>query len=368
MERFARGQWSDRQILDALRGRDGSQTIRFRADILRNNATDRAVTIAPGSSVSLDKDAAIGRTARLSFYEPLNWLKEEIKPYMLLRMGDQYAEFPLGVFIPSTPRRNGTDGANEWTVEAYDRTVILAEDGLDEPLYIAAGTLYLDAVQNILVSAGATNVMIADHVDTALPADREFEVGFSKLEVANILLSEINFNPIHCDVDGRFVLSTFKEPSSDKVDFAYAADALSIISTDTSAETDYIGMPNIFIAICSNPDLNEDYRSVYVNDNPASPFSTAQRGRRIVSEVYRPDQIASQADLDAYVRRIAYEQILSASETATFSTALMPVHGRGDTLAIRHPDVDGVFAETKWTIPLEAGAQMEHIARKVVLL
>ena len=368
MERFARGQWADRQILDALRGRDGAQMVRFRADILRNNARDRAVTIAPGSSVSLDKDAAIGRTARLAFYEPLDWLKDEIKPYMLLRMGDEYAEFPLGVFIPSTPLRDGADGANEWHVEAYDRTVILAEDGLDEPLYIAAGTLYLDAVQNIFVGAGITNVMIMDYVETVLPADREFEVGTSKLDVVNTLLSEINFNPVYCDADGRFVLSAFKEPSPDKVDFVYSADELSIISIDTSSETDYYGLPNVFIAICSNPDLNEDYRSVYVNDNPASPFSTAQRGRRIVSEVYRPDQIASQADFDLYIRRIAYEQLLSASETVMFSTALMPVHGRADTLAIRHPDINGAFVASGWTLPLEPGAQMEHTARKVVLL
>lgn len=368
MERFERGQWTDSQILDALRGRDGSQTILFRADIIRNNAKVREITIAPGSSISTNADAAIGRTARFTLYEPLDWLKEEIKPYMLLQMGSEYAEFPLGVFIPSTPRRVGTDGANEWIVEAYDRTVILAEDGLDAPLYLAAGTLYLDAVEDMLAGAGVSNVTILDYTTTVLPADREFEIGMSKLDVINVLLSEINHNPIHCDVDGRFVLSAFKQPTPDRIDFTYTADALSIISTDTSAETDFYGMPNVFLAICSNPDLDVDYMSVYTNDNPASQFSTIQRGRRIISQTYQPDQIASQEDLDAYIRRIAFEQMQTASETVSFRTALMPIHGRGDTLAIRHPNVDGVFAESGWTISLEAGAEMEHTARRVVLI
>lgn len=368
MEQFARGQWTDRQILDALLGRDGAQTILFRADILRDNAKDREITIAPGSSVSMNADADIKRTARFTLYEPLDWLNEEIKPYMLLQIGDQYAEFPIGVFIPSTPRRNGSDGANEWTIEAYDRTVILAEDGLDEPLYIQAGTLYLDAIQDVLVSTGIENIMVQDYVYTVIPADREFEIGQSKIDVVNALLSEINFNKIYCDVDGRFVLSAFKEPSPDRIDFTYTADALSIISADTSAETDFYGMPNVFIAVCSNPDLDIDYRSVYVNDNPLSEFSTVQRGRRIISEVYQPDQIASQVDLDAYIRRIAFEQTQTASETVSFRTALMPVHGLLDTLEIRHPDINGVFSESSWTLPLEAGAEMDHIARRVVLI
>ena len=371
MEQFARGQWTDRQILDALRGRDGVQSILFRVDILRDNAKVREVSLAPGGSVSLDKDAAIGRTARFALCEPIDWLAEQIKPYMLLRMDastPQYAEFPLGVFIPSTPKRSSSDGVNEWAVEAYDRTVILAEDGLDEPLYIAAGTKYLDAIQNVVVSAGITDLMTSDYVDAALPADREFELGQSKLDIINALLSEINFNPIHCNADGIFVISAYKEPSPDKIDFTYAADALSSISADTSAETDFYGLPNVYIAVCSNPDMNANYRSVYINDNPTSPFSTVQRKRRIISEVYRPDQIASQDDLDVYVRRRAYENTLSASEIVTFSTALMPVHGRADTLAIRHPDIKGVYAESNWTLPLDAGAEMEHTARRLILL
>lgn len=369
MERFARGQWTDREILDALRGRSGAQVIKFRADVLQNNAKAREITLAPGGSVSMDKTAGICRTARLALYEPMDWLTEEIKPYMLLRMGNgMYAEFPLGVFIPSTPGRSSASGANEWAGEVYDRTVILEEDGLDEPLYITAGTKYLDAAQEVLVSAGIENVMIADYVDTVLPADREFEIGQSKREVINTLLSEINYNPIHCDVEGQFVISAYREPSPDAVDFTYAADELSIISRDTSSETDFYHMPNIFIAVCSNPDIDEDYRSVYVNDNPISQFSTVRRGRRIISEIYQPDQIASQADLDAYIRRMAYERMLEAGETVTFPSALMPVHGREDTLALQHPDVSGVFVETAWTLPLDASAEMAHTVRRVVLM
>ena len=342
---------------------NGSVSVRFRADILRGGAKDREVTLAPGGSVTLDTDGNILRTARLNFYEPLDWLNEEVKPYIMTGG----AEYPLGVFIPSTPARSSTDGQNTWSVEAYDRTIILAEDGFDEPYYIAAGTGFISAVEAILTTAGTTTMLIADYVDTVLPADREFEIGTTKLEAINTLLSEINYNPIYCDAEGRFVVEAYSEPSPANVDISYIADKKSLIALDTTTETDYYAMPNVWISVCSNPDMDTDYQSVYVNDNPLSEFSTVQRGRRILSEIYQPEQIASQSDLDAYIRRTAYEKMLKASETARFQTALNSKHGRANDIAIQHPDVNGVFRESSWTIPLEIGL-MSHTARRVVLM
>lgn len=410
MEKLARGIWSAQQILDALQGRTGSQEIQFRYDVIRGGARLKSVT-AEGV-VSLNRFADIQRTARFTLYDELDWLLDEIKPYMLLRMEDvitassidistwdardalgwtwdewdargltwdeldsgvigsttrekQFAEFPLGVFVLSTPTRESINAVTVWHVEAYDHTVILAEDSLDEPLFIAAGTPYIDAVQSVLVGAGIVDIMIADYVDTDLPTDREFEVGTKKQAVVNALLSEINFDPIYCDAEGRFVLSAYKEPSLSAVDFTYRADELSVIARDTTSEADFYNVPNVFIAVCANPELDEDYRTVWVNDSPLSRLSTIRRGRRIVSEIYQPDAIASQEDLDAYIRRIAFEQN-QIYEQLTFYTALMPIHGRAEVLAINHPDVDGVFVETGWDLPMTHSEQMTHYTRRLV--
>jgi hypothetical protein len=415
MERFARGQWSDNEILGALSGKDGTLEITFRADVLKNGVKTREAELAPGGEVTMEVDNEIARKATIVLYEEIDPLDEEIKPYMLLRMDDltvgvtivvqtcaerdaldytcaqwdaldyscaeldagvissgtrikQYAEFPLGVFIAATPTRTSEDGAEVWSIEAYDRTIILSEDGFEAPYYIAAGEKYIDAVVDILVSAGITNVVISDYSETRLPADREFDVGTTKLEAANALLSEISYNPVYCDVEGRFVIEAHKEISPARIDFTYRADDMSTIGLNTESETDYYQVPNVFIATCTNPDLDVDYRSVYINDNPASAYSTVRRGRRIISEIYQPEQIAGQEELDAYIRREAYERIQAAGETITFATALMPVHGRADTIALQHPDASGTFREIAWTLPLEAGGEMEHVARRAVML
>ncbi len=280
------------------------------------------------------------------------------------QLSKQYVEFPLGVFVLSTPTRKSGKALNVWDIEAYDHTVILSEDSITEPLYFAAGTLYLDVIQSVLVAASITDVLISDYADTVLPSDREFEIGTKKLSIINILLSEINFNAIYCDANGKFVLSAYKEPTI-APDFTYRADDLSLIARDTSSEADFYNVPNVFMAICSNPDLDSDYRAVWENNSPVSRLSIPSRGRRIVSEIYQPDAIASQEELDAYIRRIAFEAN-QVYEKLTFTTALMPIHGRAEVLEINHPDIDGIFVESEWALPLSAEEQMTHTARRLV--
>jgi hypothetical protein len=366
MIKAARGVWSDREIKDALCAVSGSQCVKFRYDVLRGGV--RRASVHAEGSVSFNRFNEIQRTARFTLHEEIDWLLDEIKPYMLLRMPNgEFAEFPLGVFILSTPNRSSANSLTTWTVEAYDRTVILAEDSLVEPLYFAAGTAYLDAVQSVLVGAGVSQVLISDSADTVLAADREFEPGTKKIEVVNALLSEINFNPIYCDAEGRFVISKYREPGLLDAGWVYAADKTSIIGRDTQSNLDYFNMPNVFIAACSNPDLEEDYVSVWTNDNPVSKFSTVQRGRSIVSDIYQPDQITSQEDLDAYIRRIAFEAN-QVYEPIRFITALNPLHERADVLSLQHPDATGVFVESSWSFPLAASGQMTHEARRLVVL
>lgn len=379
MLKLARGGWTDKEIFNALRGQGGSRQVKFRFDVLQNGAKIKEINAS--GSIDFNRFAEIQRAGTFKLTEELDWLHDEIKPYMLLRMPDkvnadnigttmrdeQYAEFPLGVFVLSSPSRQSDNGYTEWTVAAYDHTVILKEDSITEPLFLPAGTKYITAIQSILVSANVANVFIKNFTDAKLQTDREFEIGTTKLSIANSLLGEINFNPVRCDSNGQFLISKYQEPSPDNIDFTYAADELSVISRDTESNQDFYSVPNIFIAVCSNPELDKDYRSVFVNDSPSSALSTVSRGRRITSEIYQPSTVLSQEALDTYIRRIAFEEN-QVYEQLTFTTAIMPIHESGNVLAIRHPDVTGIFIESSWTITLSADGQMTHTARRLVTI
>lgn len=401
------------EILRALYGADGSIFLDFRVDILQDGIKAKEVSLAPGGTVSLSADADIKRTCALGLYEPVNLLTDEIRPVMLVRSASgtgistgtikswaqfdalgmswaeledaglifdssgamaleiahedpQWAEYPLGIFIPTTQKKVMEGAGVTYQIEAYDRTVILMEDAIDEPLYFAGGTSYLSNIESVLVSAGAASVVVEDEVQTILPASREFDIGTTKMDIINELLAEINFSPIFCDENGNFIIRKAETGTSGEVTHTYEADELSVIKWDTELEDDLYSVPNVFIAVCANPDMDTDLRSVYVNDDENSIFSTVRRGRRIVGEIYQPEQISSQSDLDAYVARQAYLRTQEASETITFITALMPTHGLNDLVQIVHPTAVGLFRETEWEMELSADGAMTHMAKRAV--
>lgn len=412
---LARDGLTDRQIREALHGRHGRQIYRFRYELQAGGARVRDLNVTEGS-VSLDRSNSIQRGADLVIHDSgIDWLKNTIKIFMGLLVMGRWVEWPLGVFIPSTPTKvtesvrtvkqydhrvedfsffdasweeigdmtwkeidagwirrrvllsEGLAETAHFEVECYDRTVILAEDAFTGRYFVPAGTKYLEAAQSILVTSGIERVLVTRDVPTAIPVDREWDIGTSKLEMVNTLLEEINYNPVYCDADGNMVLSPYVEPAVSGVSYTYAADEMSVISPELSMTQDFYSVPNVFVATSSNPDLAQDFRAVYVNDNPASALSTVQRGRTIVSNVYTVDAVASQEELDAYIRKQAFEAN-QVFENIDFTTALMPFHGSGDVLALDHPAAKGVYQELSWEMDLSADGDMTHTARKLVML
>ena len=102
-----------------------------------------------------------------------------------------------------------------------------------------------------------------------------------------------------------------------------------------------------------------------VNDNPASKKSTFKRGMRITS-VERVDNIASQADLQAYANKRRNESLL-ATRTITFYTLAEPGHGVGDILALTHDEIGGIYLETGWSVTMQPGSLMTHSAKRTVI-
>ncbi len=389
-------------MTDALHARDGCRRVEYRFDILRDGIPAGTLD-AESASLACNKDDAINRSMQIVVRstEGLDLLSDRIRPIMRMLAGRTYRaatwreinaavrswrqihtarmswrqiseaiqaeswdEYPMGVFIPTTPTYTRGGGARQAKIECYDVTVVLREDCITERLFFAVGTEYLDAVTQILLSAGIGRTQIVPSAKTLL-SDREFEIGTSKLDICNTLLSEINYNPVRSDANGAIVLTPYVRPTMAQVMHEYRADELSIIAPEITEETDLYNVPNVFIAVVSNPDLDEDLVSTYVNDDPASPLSTVRRGRRIVSNIYQPDAIASQEDLDNYIGRIAFEAS-QIYQTAEISTAVMPDHGTGDTLLIDHPELSGVFEEIGWSAELKQGGKMTHNIRRLV--
>lgn len=361
---LARNGLTEKQVYESLHAKDGSRFVRFKFYRI-SGGIRTGIILAISGTIRYSAEDDIQRSASFEINgEPeMNWLTDEIQPVMEVLISGVWAEFPLGIFVPSTPTKNANGENLSYTVEAYDRTILVKEDCITDRMFFAKGTPYIEIVQQLLLSAGITDVF-AIYSAANLPTDREFEVGTGKLEIINTLLSEINYLPLNFDSNGQAKIQPYKEPRADNVSYSYRADELSVLQSAASSTADFYNVPNIYIAVVSNPE-QEPIKAMYINDNPASELSTVRRGRNIVSQLYKPDAITSQEELDAYIRRIAFNQS-QVYEAAEISTALMPIHEGREVLEIRHPKISGIFEEIGWEMDLQAGGAMQHSVRRIV--
>jgi hypothetical protein len=274
------------------------------------------------------------------------------------------AEWPLGVFLLSSPTRQDQNRAIKRAIEAYDSSLVIKEDCFDDRYRIAAGTKYTAAIVTILNGAGIWKINITDHSGT-LAVDKEFEIGTTKLAAVNQLLAEINYTSIWVDENGYFVAQPYALPSGREAEYEYRNNELSIICPEASEELDLFNVPNKWVRYVSNPD-KATLRSVYVNDLATSKTSTVNRERMIV-DCQPVDDILDQATLDAYTLRQAYEasQVYGKFE---FSTALMPHHSFLSCLFLEHTDygIADKYIETSWSMDLSPGGQMSNSCRRVI--
>jgi hypothetical protein len=379
VQSLARNGYTEVEVLDALRGRHGTREVSFRYDLLdAENAylgqLDNVIT----GSISQSSLADIKRTATFTLREngQINYLRDRIQPWVRLRMphdplttpppaewnGHRYVEFPQGVFLLTSPVRS-SDAANTVLrqVEAYDTSLVLLDDGITNRQAAVAGDTYTATVDGLLGSIPAN----ITQSPLTLPTAREWEPGTAKLTVINDLLTSINYEALFFDEYGRAVARPYVSPTDRGSEYTYADDAMSVTLPEVQHTLDLYGVANKWVLTVNNPD-RPPLSATLTNNDPNSPTSVIGRGRTILD--FRPDQDAANlATLIALTKRLAVEAS-QVYESVTFSTALMPHHSHNDVFTFRFNNLglSQKYAETEWTMTLEAGTPMTHTVRRVV--
>ena len=220
---------------------------------------------------------------------------------------------------------------------------------------------------SLLESAGADKINI-ENDNKVISNDKEWDPGTEKLQILNDLASELNFTPFWVDEYGFYRTSRYQSPQSAPTDYIYEDDDLSVTLEGMEEELDLFDLPNVFTVVVANPDDDTILKSTVENTNPNHPRSIPNVGRRIV-RFEEKDDIADQEALDSYVERLAFESSQIYGKVK-FNTAIMPFHSYSNVIRVRNSTLglDHKYAETNWTIPLEAGADMSHEVRRVVSL
>ena len=338
--------------------------VRTRVEVYRGGAYLLTLLATSPPEIVMQREAAI-KTSFFGSFRPddrVNWLGDELRPILVVDGEDH----PCGVYLTSTVRERSSETGRVVEVDSYDRCWQVQSCRTETILHLAAGTPYLGAVRDLLLSAGIALMLEVPSTQT-LATDREdWPVGTDYLTIINSLLQEINYDELWFDAQGRARLEPVAVPSADSVQHVLDTCQIdSLILSDLTREQDVFNTPNVFVCVCDSPDLDQTLASEAVNDNPQSPLSTIRRGRRIV-QVVKVDSTPDQATLDAYAIKLRNDS-LRVSETVQIRTALLPGYGVGDVVGLVHPDAQGLYIEAAWRMDFAPGGDMTHVLRRVVL-
>lgn len=356
------------------------ETIRFK--ILRNSIVcGELFPTANAPTLMMDRSGEIKMSMQGEFFaeaidtrgRPLqvDWVADEINPVLII----DGVESSLGILMPSTITSSRDQATKTINLQAFDRCWRLRDTKVENSIYFAAGTLYLDAVEDLIAAAGIPDVIRTASDASLAEAREDWQAGTSYLSIVNQLLSEINYKQLWFNEDGVPVLEPKMLPTAQNIKHVFTdkrtdprnrfETSLIRISPTITKETDMYSSPNVFICICSNADKSEGMMAMAENRNPQSPLSISRRGRRIVS-VVNVKNIASQSALQSYANNLLSESMIGG-ETVSIETSLIPGLGVDDPVAITAEDADGICVERSWSMQLQPGGRMTHTLERVVL-
>jgi hypothetical protein len=371
MLELAKNGYTKEEVIRQLHLINSTREIKFRYDLLNKHEVKIGeLSTLPGGHITMNSLAEIKRVGEFKFKESeikdVDWLNDRVQPFFMLKMpkGD-FIEWPLGIFLMSSPTEEEKGNRIYRNVECYDEALILKEDAFDSRYLIRAGTNYIDAITAILNQAEIWKINIP-YINAKIGIDKEWEIGINRLEAVNELLTELNYTSIWVDAYGYFTAQPYVLPNNREAEYNYKTDRESIIIPGAIRENDFFSMPNKWVAYVSSPE-KPPLISIFINDNAASPTSTVNRGR-VITKLIKRDDILDKITLDEFVKRIAYDD-LNVFEEFNFKTALMPHHTYLDCLYVEHSDFEGVamkYIETSWEMELKAGGQMMHNVRRVI--
>ena len=320
-----------------------------------------------GGSVTRTSYADLHGSATLAIGTDLDWGSAIMRPYMTVTSPQTTARFNLGAYFASTPRT--TYGM---------RPVVHEVDGIDvldalrtpvgESYAVAAGVVYLVAIETILVALGypaGAYAIDQTSASAVLPTARTWVLDDNTtwLTIVNDLLSSIGYMGVWSDWDGRLRVQQYATPVNRQPEWVYDTGlTTSMLSLHREVERDMYSIPNRWVFYRSNVVEGEAPvagNGIYTVTNENGGTSSVEARGRVITRVV-PLDVADQAALIASGQRIV-DADQRVESKVTLSTWPNPLHWHFDRVEVRDPDL-GPTAQalvTKWTLPFD-GKKMSH--------
>ncbi len=339
-----------------------SVTVRPWFFLLRGGGTFREIIPSGTPSVVCKTGDKLKMSIRGKFRHPGN---DVLWPSDRLQAGVDIdgVSYSLGVYVITTVSESHDQTGDYVNLQGYSILYLASRKKLENRFFAAAGTEYLAVIRAVLALAGLEDVE-ADACGSVLAVDREWDAGTVVLDIANEMLSEINFREAYPDRMGVVQLRKRLEPDPENVTMVYRSGEYSVLFESYTMEQDGFDKPNVFRFVCTNPEMGTELVAEAVNEDYRSPFSTVSVGERIL-EITKVDNVPDQAAL----QEMAVSRMMESRRSSMklrFTSAIQPEHGVFDILHLDHGEAAGIYTETEWTIQLGTSGKMTHKAERVI--
>lgn len=341
------------------------RTVIYRMDVMRNGVkhTMLKFSAAPRILMSAESRIKLSMSGTFTHNDAVDYINDELRPIMTIDSVD----YPLGMYKIVSSDEEIEGSARYDQIEAYDRGITLQWAKAESRPHYAAGTTYTSIISSLLADAGIARSIVTPSTLTIATDREDWDIGTDYLTIINTLCAEINYTDIWFDLNGIAHVEPYTAPKAENISHTYdATTASSVTRAGVTKSKDLYNTPNVFIVVCSNPDLAAPMTATAENNSYGSPLSIVSRGLRVPA-IYTVDNIANQSALQEYANKLRDEATLT-SETITFETATMPTHQVGDIIALNHPSASGIYKETEWEIRMKAGSYMQHTMKKVIVV
>lgn len=323
------------------------------------------LTTVKGGSISRNGYAAIQDTGRLQMVldSQIDWLNDRVAIYYRLKSGQEWLEWPLGVFLLGTDGRDTQGSSLAGEAQLYDKSLILQQDILDASYTVAAGTNVVTAITNIIQDATGSLARI-EETDQVLENPRTWGMGTAKHQVINDLLGAINYRSLYVDGQGVYRAERYVPPQLRNPVWTFFDDERSLYAPQVKVTADYFKIPNKVILM--NTDTEQEMGVVDTLDRllPNSPYSFSARGRWITR--HETVEATSVEVLAAMAERMLLEGV-QVVERVEYNHPWLPINPH-DAVLFRHTEL-GLMA--KYTvhsqeIKLTPGELTQAAIRRVV--
>jgi len=252
-------------------------------------------------------------------------------------------------------------------LECYDRAWAISGATLENNLIIASGTNYVTAISNVLATAWGTGLPTNFPDTDEVTATLAFEADADPWEIARELAANLGM-VLWFDPMGVCQMTPEPDAATDPPVWRFEdSDSENLALPGDKAVWDGTGN-NAVIIIGENSDATAVYRSVWYDQDPASPTRYGGPfGKRPIT--IRDEKVTSQALADLRGRKELLAR-LGLQQTVVLPSMVNPALEWGDVVRAvsAHNKIDQVAILERFPVPLRASGTMllEARARQVV--